>query len=52
MTGDPRPANIERGSGDIGKPVGDGVTNVGNTVEGAGQGVAQSAKDAGQWKTT
>ncbi|KAG8169512.1 hypothetical protein KVR01_000257 [Diaporthe batatas] len=38
-------------TGDVGKPLGDGVSNVGTSVEGTGQDIAQSARDAGQWKT-
>ncbi|KAH8776580.1 hypothetical protein F5883DRAFT_545059 [Diaporthe sp. PMI_573] len=38
-------------TGNVGKPLGDGVSNVGTSVEGAGQDVAKSARDAGQWKT-
>ena len=38
-------------TGDLGKPLGDGVSNVGTSVEGAGQDVAKGARDAGDWKT-
>ncbi|KAK7742326.1 hypothetical protein SLS53_004471 [Cytospora paraplurivora] len=42
---------VNAATGDLGKPLGDGVANVGTSVEGAGNDVAKSARDAGQWKT-
>lgn len=38
-------------TGQAGKPLGDGVANVGTSIEGTGQDVGQAARDAGEWKT-
>ncbi|KAL8377529.1 hypothetical protein RB595_008282 [Gaeumannomyces hyphopodioides] len=38
-------------TGGAGKPLGDGIGNAATAVEGGGQGVAKSSRDAGEWKT-
>ena len=39
-------------TGGLGKPLGDGVANIGTGVENAGQDVAKGARDAGNWKSS
>lgn len=38
-------------TGQAGKPLGDGIGNVGTAVQGSGEDVGKAARDAGQWKT-
>lgn len=39
-------------TGQAGKPLGDGVANIGTSLEGAGQDVGKATKDAGHWKSS
>lgn len=38
-------------TGQAGKPLGDGIANIGTSLESAGQDVGKATRDAGQWKS-